>query len=144
SAGVPVPAATLDTFQVLLPQTFAVTNTLDDGSAGSLRWALQQANALPGTADTISLTGVTGTISLLSALPTIGDSVTIAGPALSGGLPQLTVRRDPTAATNFRVLDISDGGASQISVGISNLTISGGNTGTGAGIQVNNELLTLN
>jgi hypothetical protein len=28
-----------------LPSTFWVTNTLDDGSANSLRWAIAQANA---------------------------------------------------------------------------------------------------
>jgi hypothetical protein len=38
----------------LAPSVFVVTNTLDDGSAGSLRWAINQVNADPGTSiDTI-------------------------------------------------------------------------------------------
>ena len=36
-----------------VPSTFTVTNTLDDGSAGSLRWAVGQANAAGG-ANTIN------------------------------------------------------------------------------------------
>src|SRR5262249_57500663 len=35
-----------------VPSTFTVVNTLDDGSVGSLRWAVGQANATAG-ADTI-------------------------------------------------------------------------------------------
>src|SRR5262245_12966311 len=36
-----------------VPATFTVTNVLDDGSVGSLRWAVSQANATAG-ADTIN------------------------------------------------------------------------------------------
>src|SRR5262249_57790631 len=36
----------------LTPSTFTELNTLDDGSVGSLRWAVEQANAAAG-ADTI-------------------------------------------------------------------------------------------
>ena len=45
--------------------TFTVTNTLDDGSAGSLRWAILQANLAPGF-DTINVTA-NGTVTLVSS-----------------------------------------------------------------------------
>src|SRR4051794_7127556 len=42
----------------LAPSVFAVTNTLDDGSPGSLRWAINQVNAdaaaTPAAPDTIN------------------------------------------------------------------------------------------
>nr|MBX2881199.1 DUF4347 domain-containing protein [Granulosicoccus sp.] len=61
------------------PQTFTVTNTLDDGSPGSLRWAIDQANSNLGN-DTIEF-NIAGSgsqvINLGSALPTIIESVTI-------------------------------------------------------------------
>src|SRR3954447_22215775 len=37
----------------LVPSTFTVLNTLDDTNPGSLRWAVGQANSMPG-ADTIA------------------------------------------------------------------------------------------
>jgi parallel beta-helix repeat protein len=65
-----------------VPSTFAVTNTLDDGSTGSLRWAINQANAdtdplahvcfnIPG--------GGMQTISLASTLPTIVHPMCVDG-----------------------------------------------------------------
>ena len=37
-----------------VPSTFLVTNTYDDGSAGSLRWAINLANADSDLASTIN------------------------------------------------------------------------------------------
>ena len=70
-----------------VPSTFTVLNTLDDGSVGSLRWAVGQANSNPGnntidfdstvfnTAKTITLTG--SPLELSKA----GGTETITGPA---------------------------------------------------------------
>src|SRR5262245_14704676 len=63
--------------------TFTVTNTLDDGSVGSLRWAIGQANAHPGD-DAINFDR-----------SVFGSHQTI---ALAGAQLQLT---DTTAATSI-------------------------------------------
>ncbi len=63
--------------------SYTVTNTSDDGSSGTLRWAITQANSSAG-ADTIDFAnGVTGTITLTSDLPSITDDLTITGPGES-------------------------------------------------------------
>ena len=88
----------------------------DDGTGQcTLRAAVQQANQLPG-ADAINIT-VTGAISLTSELPWL-SSMTISGP----GSAQLTVRRDPDAASSFRIFRTDFSSA----VSISGLTVSGG------------------
>jgi predicted outer membrane repeat protein len=92
--------------------TYTVTNTLDDGSTGSLRWAVSQVNG-DGSADTIDLTGVSGTITLTSALPAITNSVTFSGPGASA----LTI----SGGGSFSVF-IADATA----VSISGLTIANG------------------
>src|SRR5262245_42504900 len=64
----------------LVPAAYHVTSLLDDGSAGTLRAAITQANANPG-ADAIDFQ-VSGTISLSgSELPAISDDLTITAPA---------------------------------------------------------------
>lgn len=68
--------------------TITVTSTADDGSAGTFRAALIQANTDPG-ADVIAL-DVTGTVTLTSDLPQLTESVTVTGPGaasltLNGG-----------------------------------------------------------
>jgi hypothetical protein len=70
--------------------TFTVTNLLNAG-AGSLRSAIQQANATSG-ADEIAF-AVAGTIPLSSALPAISDAVAIEGATAPGfvGSPRVTV-----------------------------------------------------
>src|SRR5262249_4356155 len=73
-----------------VPSTFTVTNLLDNGSVGSLHWAVGQANTTAG-ADK-SKFAVTGTIPLPAANgpPNVPDDLTIDGPGankvtVSGG-----------------------------------------------------------
>ena len=103
--------------------TFTVTNLLDAG-AGSLRQAMLDANATPG-ADDIDFS-VTGQIDIVSQLPTITDDLTITGP----GSDLLTI----DAGGNSRVFEVNDGTATDITVTLSGLTITGGLAGNGAGI----------
>src|SRR5262245_30978657 len=72
----------------LAPAAYHVTSLLDDGSAGTLRAAINQANANPG-ADTIDFApGLTGTLRLtLGQLPSITDALTMSGP----GAAKLTI-----------------------------------------------------
>jgi parallel beta-helix repeat protein len=147
-----VPGAAIGAFQVLLPQTYIVTNTNDSG-AGSLRDAITQANNVPNTADTITfgpLFNTPQTIALTSGQLSISDSVTISGP----GANLLTVRRDPSlpATTQFRIFSVVSG-IGVINVNLTGLTITGGNTAPaapagstsdGAGILLGDENLTLN
>jgi len=61
--------------------TFVVTSTGDSDTAGTLRWAINSANASPGT-NTIAFnisTNTLATISLLSPLPTITNPLIVDG-----------------------------------------------------------------
>jgi len=59
--------------------TFTVTSLADDGSAGTLRWAMTQANSAAG-ADVIEFNNsLSGTITLTSSLPAITENLTIVG-----------------------------------------------------------------
>ncbi|HSD82212.1 MAG TPA: hypothetical protein VLG46_00035, partial [Anaerolineae bacterium] len=76
-------AMPIDVAQPLAPSaTYTVTSTADDGSAGTLRWAIDQANTNAGS-DTIDFAiGTVGsqqTITLTAALPTITDPSVIDG-----------------------------------------------------------------
>ena len=86
--------------------TFTVTNLLNAG-AGSLRAAINQANANPG-ADEIAF-AVVGTVPLSTALPAITDAVSIDGSTAPGfvGSPQLTVNF--RGRTGLRLAPGSDG-----------------------------------
>ena len=91
--------------------TFTVTNTNDSGP-GSLRQALTDANAAAG-ADDIAFTVVPpATISLLSALPAVTSPLTITGL----GASNLTIRRDPGAAADFRIFDIKASAAPEVTI----------------------------
>jgi fibronectin-binding autotransporter adhesin len=92
---------------------FTVTNTNDSGP-GSLRAAIEQANANAGADEIVFADGVSGTITLASALPTVTDG---AGLLIDGG-GDVTVSGnrdlrvfavDPGAAFSLRNLIVSDG-----------------------------------
>ena len=116
--------------------TFTVNNTLDDGSAGSLRWAVSQANSTGGD-DTIDFdTGVFATpqkITLLQDNIQLTDTTgteTIIGPAAG-----LTV----TGNGGTRLFWVFGG----VTASISDVTIAGGiSAGDGGGV-LNQGTLTL-
>ena len=100
----PLRAEALDPRALLA--TFTVSNLLNAG-AGSLRAAINQANANPG-ADEIAF-AVVGTIPLASALPAITDTVSIDGATAPGfvGSPRVTVNF--RGQTGLRFAPGSDG-----------------------------------
>ncbi len=59
-----------------LPETFSVTNSHDSGQ-GSLRAAMDSANAAGGSNEIVFSRGATGTIVLSSFLPPIQNNLTI-------------------------------------------------------------------
>src|SRR5262245_65483506 len=71
----------------LVPAVFHVT-TLTDGDPGSLRAAVDQANAQPGGDAIVFDQGLTGTIALTGGELDITDDLTVNGP----GAGRLTVR----------------------------------------------------
>ncbi|HYX29181.1 MAG TPA: CSLREA domain-containing protein [Pyrinomonadaceae bacterium] len=102
--------------------TAANTNTASGAVAGEC------AAGSSSVADTIDLTGVTGTINLPAVLPDLNSDMTINGP----GANQLTIMRSTAAGTpNFRVFFIQ----SAVNVSLVGLTISGGSPiGNGGGL----------
>ena len=102
--------------------TYTVTSSADDGSAGTLRYAITQANANPGS--TINFAANLGTIALTSSLPNINASMAINGAAGDGGI---------SGSGQYRIFFVNSG-----TVGISNLVLQGGvaqggNGGSGTG-----------
>lgn len=115
---------------------YVVTNN-GDGSPitvpGTLRWAIFNANANPGSTITFA---VVGTISLTDGELQISASMDINGP----GADILNIQR--TSATNFIIFNI----VNDITFNINNLTISNGNASNfGGGIfNATNTILTIN
>jgi hypothetical protein len=104
----------------LVLTTFHVNSLLDDGSAGTLRWAITQANATPGP-DAIDFQ-VAGTVILNgTALPPISDDLTITAPAAG-----LTV----DAHQGSRIFQVNAGAT----VGLSGLALANGSASDGGGI----------
>ena len=107
-----------------VPSTLTVTNTLDDGSTGSLRWAVGQANAHAG-GDTITFDTTVfrtpQTITLAQGELPITKSLTIQGP----GADRLTISGGGFSAPDYgsRVFEI-DGAATAVT--LSGLSITGG------------------
>src|SRR5262245_4172433 len=106
----------------LVPTTFTVSRLADDTLAGSLRWAITQANAVPGD-DNINFT-VTGTVQLTGALPDLKSNLAIQGP----GAGSLTVRRN--TGGDYRIFRVNSA-----TVALSGLTITNGSSSEGGGIQ---------
>lgn len=121
--------------------TFSVTNANDAG-LGSFRQALLSANSTAG-ADTIAFDpgvfATTQTINLQTALPTITDDLTITGPGpnlatINAGNGTDTL---PGTGDGFRLLNVDDSNPGNLlDVGISGLTLTGGDvSGTGGAIR---------
>lgn len=61
------------------PTSLEVTSTLDDGSVGTLRWAILEANGLSGGINDSIVFATSGVIELTSNLPPISQDLTIEG-----------------------------------------------------------------
>ncbi len=121
----------------LLTDTGSGSSGSGSGMSGDLRFCIAAANTDATnsiTGDTINF-GVTGAINLTSVLPTItAPGLSITGP----GSSSLTIAR---GTGTFRIMTSTPGAGNTLS--ISGVTISGGNSGSGAGIDETNGNLTL-
>jgi hypothetical protein len=124
------------------PAVYTVNAITDTGTgvglAGDLRYCINQANASVGVADTIvfdpTVFATPQTINTTATL-TISDPLTIAGTD-----PNLvTVRRN--SATAFRIFTLT---AAAGATTLAGMTITGGNSGAGAGINASTATLTVN
>lgn len=103
----------------LKSQTSIVVNSLaDNTNAGTLRWAIGQANATAGGIYDAITFNVSGTILLTSHLPTITQAVTITGP----GQSNLTIDGNNLYRAFLNT--------SSIAIAISDITLTKGFTGT--------------
>src|SRR5262245_18571028 len=110
--------------------TLYTVNALTDtntgvGTTGDLRFCITQANA-DGQADTIDLSGLSGTINLVSGeLPiTTTQPLNITG----AGSTKVTIAGDPASSATNRIFNVPDGA----NVTISGLTLTGGNLTSGS------------
>ncbi len=99
---------------------YVVTSSADSGATGTLRWAINQANATPGSTINFAAGLANQTINLSSSLPLIEANVTIDG----AGAPGLTISGGNTS----RVFFVDHG-----TVTIQNLTIANGFAQGGSG-----------
>jgi predicted outer membrane repeat protein len=113
--------------------TFAVTNGDDTSGAGSLRSAIESAEANDNepTVDLIPIT-FTGNIDVTASLPEITEPVTIDGP----GAGSLNVRRALAATGQFTLVFVNP--SAGVTVTIEGLTISGAEASSfsGGGLQM--------
>jgi uncharacterized protein with beta-barrel porin domain len=101
--------------------TYTVTDLSDNVSdTGSLRYAITQANANPGSTINFAVSGG-GTITLASDLPTIEANVTI------NGQSNVTV----SGANSFRIFFVDQGNVSVSNLTVANGVAHGGNGGAG-------------
>ena len=105
---------------------FAVTNTSDSGP-GSLRQAIDNANAAGAGSHTINFTGAgaSGIINLGSSLPAIANNVSINGP----GAGNLTVN----GGNSFQVFTVNSGAVAISNLGVNAGSAKGGNGGSTGG-----------
>src|ERR1700722_8328830 len=110
----------------LLFSTYTVNSLADDGSAGTLRWAVDQATQNTAAPNTINFaSGLSGTINLTGGeLELTGGSTTILGPgagnlAISGDGMNNVIRVDFGATADIANLTITDG-AGIIGAGLDN------------------------
>jgi predicted outer membrane repeat protein len=127
---------------------FTVTKLADDGTEGTLRKEILDANATATDDRILFQAGLSGTITLTTGEITIGDALEIVGP----GADKLTVSADDASrifaigpivvdAVTISALKLTGGGGGPIGAGIinstANLTLSrsvmSGNHGTGGG-----------
>ncbi|MGB7247756.1 MAG: hypothetical protein WBC73_02370, partial [Phormidesmis sp.] len=108
-------------------------NTTADTGIGSLRWAIDRANAAPDD-DVIDLSAVEGVIALQSPLPSVNSNLTLAGNdiTLSGEGRHRVLQIDGGEVT-LRDLTLANGLA-QGNLGING---SGGSAGMGGGLLIN-------
>jgi hypothetical protein len=102
-----------------LPSTLTVTSLADSGP-GTLRAAIQTANASPSGNFTIDF-AVTGKIDLQSVLPDLANNISIKGP----GASSLTVERAAGASSDFWIFELFSGPT----VSLSGLTVANGTEG---------------
>jgi len=103
--------------------TYVVTQAADSGNAGAagtLSWAIAQANANPGSTIAFASSLANQTVTLSAPLPVISSSVTIDGSGASG----LTI----SGNNQNRVFFVNGG-----TVAVANLTIANGSAQGGAG-----------
>jgi fibronectin-binding autotransporter adhesin len=125
--------------------TFTVTSTLDDGSAGTLRWAISQANSAgAGTQTIVFSVSANSTITLTGSLPILNNSaglIVINGAGANGvtingndAHRAFFVQSGNVAISNLNIDHTlakgGDGGADPLNGG-------GGGLGAGAGVFVN-------
>ena len=115
-AAVTLPLVLLAMSGLACAATFTVTNTLDTGM-GSLRGAINSANAAPTVANTINFT-VSGTITLGSSLPAIANT-SPGNLTIDGSGQSITI----DGANSFQVFSVNAGAM----LDLRNLTIAHGN-----------------
>lgn len=119
--------------------SLVVNSTLDDGSPGTLRWAIEEANAgNAGKSPSIVFDPtMKGTIALTSDLPVIETKIAIRG----NGVDHVAI----DGGGNFQIFNFNDGTDKAQKVSVSGLSLIGGFTpGDGGAIFNYNELLTVN
>jgi len=108
------------------PNSYTVNSTLDDGSVGTLRWAVDQANASDGADTIVFALGASPAITLSGTqlqLTDITGRTTIDGPgvAVSGGGLSRVFQVDAGVSASFSGLTISGGSVTGNGGGLYNL-----------------------